>query len=350
LLGPVRVISKELPGIRCRNIDLSLSQDPLESARQIIQESASSSISPIVAYRDSGRWIESFESASISDSSAGIKLREKGAYLITGGAGGIGLLLAERLAKQCKAKLALLGRSEFPPESEWQRLAEDSTTAKSLRQKLAKLLEFRSLGSEVIVLSADVASSVSIRRAVSIAESRFGKINGIIHAAGSIQDGPLQLKASDSAASVLAPKIFGTLALHELFLAKEMDFLALVSSVSAVFPPAGQVDYAAANAFLDSFAQSVRDRAFFQPTGASGKTSVWERHFNRCTRCLIVPSWKPNPSPSTPETFLSTLTGSSPSTFSNPVRRLSRAPAISNSPRGPHARRTVFGLGIAGSV
>ena len=263
LLGPVRVISKELPGIRCRNIDLSLSQDPLESARQIIQESASSSISPIVAYRDSGRWIESFESASISDSSAGIKLREKGAYLITGGAGGIGLLLAERLAKQCKAKLALLGRSEFPPESEWQRLAEDSTTAKSLRQKLAKLLEFRSLGSEVIVLSADVASSVSIRRAVSIAESRFGKINGIIHAAGSIQDGPLQLKASDSAASVLAPKIFGTLALHELFLAKEMDFLALVSSVSAVFPPAGQVDYAAANAFLDSFAQSVRDPRVF---------------------------------------------------------------------------------------
>ena len=263
LIGPVRVISKELPGIRCRNIDFSLSQDPLEAAQQIIQESGSSSGSPVVAYRDSVRWVESFESASIPDSSSGIKLREKGAYLITGGAGGIGLLLAERIAKQCKAKLVLLGRSEFPPESEWQRLAEDGTTTKSLRQKLAKLLEFRSLGSEVIVLSADVASSVSIRRAASIAESRIGKINGIIHAAGSIQDGPLQLKTPDSAASVLAPKIFGTLALHELFLAKEMDFLALVSSVSAVFPPVGQVDYAAANAFLDSFAQSVHDPRVF---------------------------------------------------------------------------------------
>jgi len=197
LLGPVRIISKELPGIRCRNIDFSPSQDPLEAARQIIQESASSSVSPVVAYRDSGRWIESFESASIPDSSSGIRLREKGTYLITGGAGGIGLLLAERLAKQYKAKLALLGRSEFPPESEWQRLAEDSTSTKSLRQKLAKLLELRSLGSEVIVLSADVASPVSVRRAAAIAESRLGRIDGVIHAAGSIQDGPLQLKTSD---------------------------------------------------------------------------------------------------------------------------------------------------------
>ena len=263
VLGPVRVISKELPGIRCRNVDLSRSPNPIEAARQIITEAATSSTAPVVAFRDSGRWIESFESAPVADSASGIKLREKGTYLITGGVGGIGLLLAERLAKQCKANLVLLTRSGFPPEPDWKRLAEDNGTAKLLRQKISKLLELRALGSEIIVLSADVTSSASLQRAVSIAESQFGKINGVIHAAGSIQDGPLQLKTADSATSVLAPKIFGTLALHELFLAREMDFLALMSSVSAVFPPAGQVDYAAANAFLDSFAQWARDPRVF---------------------------------------------------------------------------------------
>jgi acyl transferase domain-containing protein/thioesterase domain-containing protein len=263
LLGPVRVISKELPGIRCRNIDLARSYNAAEAAPQIVEEAASASVSPVVAYRDSGRWIESFQSAATSDSASGIKLREKGVYLITGGVGGIGLLVAERLAKQCKANLVLLGRSKFPPESDWKRLAEDSSTAKPLRQKLAKLSEIRALGSEVLVLSADVVAPASIERAAAIAESRFGKINGIVHAAGSIQDRPLQLKTSESAASVLAPKIFGTLALHEFFLANKMDFFALVSSVSAVFPPAGQIDYAAANSFLDSFANWARDPRVF---------------------------------------------------------------------------------------
>ncbi len=98
--------------------------------------------------------------------------------------------------------------------------------------------------------------------------ARFGSINGVIHAAGVIEDGPFQIKSRESAARVLDPKVKGTLVLADAMAelrngAKErtpLDFLALFSSVSSVLAPAGQVDYAAANAFLDSFAVSQTDQ------------------------------------------------------------------------------------------
>ena len=87
----------------------------------------------------------------------------------------------------------------------------------------------------------------------------------MIHAAGVIEDGPLQIKSRESAARVLDPEGQGNtrarpMSMRELMNgAKEqtqLDFFALFSSVSSVLVPAGQVDYAAANAFLDSFAVS----------------------------------------------------------------------------------------------
>jgi len=262
-LGPVRVVPKELPGISCSNVDLLPSLASEFAARAVLKELFAKPSDSIVAFRESGRWKESFDAASLPDGVANIRLREKGVYLITGGVGGIGLLLAERLARQCKAKLVLLSRSEFPARENWEPLSQDAATPKSLRQKLLKLLELLSTGAEVLVVSADVADKKSLRRAIDLAETRFGRINGIIHAAGSIQDGPLQLKTVSSAASVLAPKVSGTLALYEIFASREFDFFALLSSVSAIFPPAGQIDYAAANAFLDCFAQSVSDPRVF---------------------------------------------------------------------------------------
>jgi len=128
------VISKELPGIRCRNIDLSLSPDRSNPPAKSFRNPHLIHISHrrIPRFRTAGLI---FRSARVSDFFSRIKLRKKGAYLNHGGAGGSACSW-QNAREASKAKLALLGRSEFPPESEWQRLAEDSTTAKSLRQKL----------------------------------------------------------------------------------------------------------------------------------------------------------------------------------------------------------------------
>jgi len=257
LLGPVRVIPKEFPGAFCRSIDLDRDiQNLRRAASDIIAECSLPSADSCVAYRQSERWVETFESTSLRTQTSGSRLREKGVYLIVGGLGGIGLVVAEHLARIVHARLVLVGRTPLPPVSEWQAVLGKPDGANSARQKIAKLREIESLGAEVLTIPADVTDSKQIAEALRIARQRFGDIHGVIHAAGLIEDGPLQIKTRESAARVLAPKIQGTLVLQQALGDSKLDFLLLFSSISSLAPPAGQIDYAAANAFLDAFALS----------------------------------------------------------------------------------------------
>ncbi|MGH9466717.1 MAG: type I polyketide synthase [Terriglobales bacterium] len=244
LLGPVRVIPRELPGISCRNIDLELSTPHGEAANQIVTEMSMASRESVIAYRGNARWAESFGPLAAATGAARSHLREHGVYFITGGLGGIGLVIAEALARECKAKLVLASRTGI------------ATTGR-LSERLAAI---EALGGEVLTVRADVTRRGQLRVALRAARKRFGAIHGVIHAAGVLEDAPLQLKTRESAARVLAPKLQGTVALEEELRDYPLDFLALFSSISSIAPPPGQVDYAAANAFLDAFAQTHRDR------------------------------------------------------------------------------------------
>jgi len=252
LLGPVRVIPKDFPGITCRNIDLDQRElNSTEAAKILVEECSSPSFDPVVAYRRSQRFVESAETLALPEPSLG-KLRENGVYLITGGLGGIGLVLAEHLARTVRAKLILLSRAGAPPPSEWRSLAESQNASYPERHRARKLLAIEALGSEVQICSADVSSLDEMQKAVEAAHHRFGKIHGVIHAAGVLDDSPFQFKSAESASRVFAPKIAGTLVLEKVFAGAHLDFLMLCSSVR-------QVDYAAANAFLDAFVSSKPD-------------------------------------------------------------------------------------------
>ena len=257
LFGPVRVIPKEFPGAFCRSIDLDRNiRDLRRAAIDIIAECSLRSADSCIAYRQSERWVENFESTSLRTRSSGTRLREKGVYLIVGGLGGIGLVIAENLAQTVHARMVLMGRTPLPPVSEWQAVLGKPNGTNSARQKIAKLREIESLGGEVLTISADVTDSQQITEALRVARQHFGDIHGVIHAAGLIEDGPLQIKTRESATRVLQPKIQGTLVLQQALGDSKLDFLLLFSSISSFAPPPGQVDYAAANAFLDAFALS----------------------------------------------------------------------------------------------
>jgi len=105
---------------------------------------------------------------------------------------------------------------------------------------------------------------------IAAAQRRFGAIHGVIHAAGTVQDGMLQLKTAEAAAAVLRPKVAGAAALQSALHGLPLDWIVCFSSISAVAPRHGQGDYVAANAFLDAWA-AAQDR----PDGTRVQSINW---------------------------------------------------------------------------
>jgi len=259
VFGPARVIPKELPGIHCRSIDLDLDfahASTAESAALILAELGAQSQHSTVAYRQGQRYVETLDDLDLAALPEQKRLTPRGVYFITGGLGGLGLAVAAHLGRELNARLVLVSRSLLPPESTWEAAVNDPSLSQSTRDRIRHLLRIRAVSGGLLVLQADVTSVDQMRAAVSVARSHFGRIDGVFHAAGVLDDGPLMLKTAESAARVLAPKVQGTLALEEALRGESMRCFVLFSSISSILAPAGQIDYAAANAFLDAFAQS----------------------------------------------------------------------------------------------
>ncbi|WP_197094114.1 type I polyketide synthase [Nonomuraea sp. SBT364] len=256
LLGPTRLIPVEYPRARTRLIDL----DPGSVTGALLTELRADPADQVVALRGGRRWIPDYEvidAAVIDQATPAARVREGGVYLVTGGLGGIGLAMAERLAEQYRARLVLLGRTPVPPREEWESILASGNAAGEVRRRLEGLRRLEAAGSSVLTVAGDVSRVEDVRRAVEAARERFGELNGVLHCAGVPAVGLMQFKTVADMDRVLAPKVAGTLALAEVLREVPVDFLALYSSTtSATGGGAGQVDYCAANAFLDSFALS----------------------------------------------------------------------------------------------
>jgi acyl transferase domain-containing protein/thioesterase domain-containing protein len=257
IAGPSGVIARELPDVGCINIDVEISgADSIKrAAGQVIAELEVRSNDSPVAYRKNRRWGQTFARVREQNKHP-IVLRDHGVYLITGGLGGIGLTLAESIATSARARLVLLGRSEFPERESWDEWLGSHHHDNANSQRIRKIRAIEQTSAEILVVTADVCDPMAMQRVAEQIHSRFGPIAGIIHAAGIIDDAPLLQKDRTSAGRVLAPKVCGTLVLESVFQQDSIDFFLLMSSVSSHSTPAGQIDYAAANAFLDSFARS----------------------------------------------------------------------------------------------
>ncbi|MFN8500619.1 MAG: SDR family NAD(P)-dependent oxidoreductase [Kouleothrix sp.] len=275
LLGALKVIPQEYPHLRCRNVDVLPPNSPARLADQLLAELAAGAAEPVVAYRGAHRWAQRFEPIRIDDDAEGRPLlRERGVYLITGGLGGLGLALAEELARAVRARLVLLGRTGLPERAAWDgwlasHAGDDPTSA-----SIGRARAIEALGAEVLPLRADVTDPAQLHAAVAAAETRFGAIHGVIHAAGVPGGGMIQLKTRAAAERVLAPKLRGALAIEAAFRERSPDFIVLCSSLAAILGGVGQADYCAANGFLDALAQAAWQR------GAPIRSINWDRWRN----------------------------------------------------------------------
>ena len=257
VLGPCKVIPQEYPNITCRSIDVVLPEAGSACATKLVTQLIAELGEPlpdmVVAYRNDARWVQFLEPLHLREQ-ATTKLRDGGVYLITGGLGGIALELAVYLARTVKAKLILLGRSEMPPREQWEEWLATHDTGDPISRRITRLQAVEERGGEVVILRGDVTDRKRMQEVVAEILKRFGVIDGVVHAAGVEGGGLIQFGTSQRAAAVLAPKVHGLRALNFALKDVDLDFFLLCSSLSSVLGSIGQVDYCAANFFMDSFA------------------------------------------------------------------------------------------------
>src|SRR5262249_21063024 len=121
-LGACKVLPQEYPNLRCCTIDVSVElSERSRLAGQIIGELGAEPYEPVVAYRDSRRWFETFEPTKLPKAQDSPVIRDGGVYLVTGGLGNIGLVVAESLARAASGvRLVLTGRSALPERAQWE--------------------------------------------------------------------------------------------------------------------------------------------------------------------------------------------------------------------------------------
>jgi amino acid adenylation domain-containing protein len=258
LLGPCRVAPVEYPNLRCRSLDLAVRPagewDEREIEDWLFDLADAGSVEPVVAYRGGERFVQSVEPLRLEGrGEAPLRLRQGGCYLITGGLGGIGLAVAEKLARTVGARLVLTGRNPLPNRETWPSVVDERT-----RQRIDRVQALEALGAEVLIVGADAADRRAMREAFDAAEARFGRVDGVVHAAGVPGGGALEGRTRDQAMAVLRPKVAGTLVLDALARERNADFLVFCSSLASVLGGFGQSDYCGANAFLDAWARHAR--------------------------------------------------------------------------------------------
>lgn len=161
-------------------------------------------------------------------------------YLITGGLGGIGLTVAEWMAREGAGSLVLMSRRAVSGEA-----------AEAIQRMEA-------LGCRVHVARGDVTRRADVEQALAMLRAAGVPVRGVLHAAALVDDVLIREMAPDRFAPVLAPKVEGTWSLHDATLDDTLDFFVMFSSMAAIHPQPGMGIYAAANAFLDGFAHYRR--------------------------------------------------------------------------------------------
>ena len=170
--------------------------------------------------------------------------RPDGAYIITGGLGGLGLFLAEKLAVAGCGRIVLTSRSE-PSE-----------------EVLSTIEMIRTTGADIVVECGDIADRATADRLVAAATITGLTLRGVLHAAAVVEDSTLANITDDLIDRDWRPKAYGAWNLHEATVDQPLDWFCSFSSAAALIGSPGQGAYAAANSWLDAFTHWRKSQGF----------------------------------------------------------------------------------------
>lgn len=283
IAGLTKSLALEWPEVTCKTVHLNLMETAQTLAGQLIQEMAADDQTLEVAYRRGNRLIMRLEKAPAKKTSAanGI-INSDSIILVTGGARGITAAVAIGLAEKYRPTLILIGRSPAPDSPESQEtagLVSPREIKAALMEKLrrtgqpvtpsrtealyVRLLQDREMrnslsaikqaGAQIQYYQADVRDGVAFEQVINGVRLKYGRLDGIIHGAGVIEDKLVEDKTSDSFDRVFDTKVTGAFILAHALRA-DTKFLVFFSSVAGCFGSRGQADYSAANEVLNKLA------------------------------------------------------------------------------------------------
>ncbi|WP_338930997.1 SDR family NAD(P)-dependent oxidoreductase [Streptomyces netropsis] len=238
LAGVVRTAGLENPRVAGQVILVEPWEDPERVAPWVGADRAAAE-DAVVRYRGGAREVLRWRElpGATAGGDVAVAWKDAGVYLITGGAGGLGVLFARDIAARAPgARIVLTGRAALD------------------ESRGAVIAELRSSGAEATYEQVDVTDPAQVEALVRRIRDAYGRLDGVLHSAGVIRDSFILKKTEADFGAVLAPKVAGLVNLDEATADVDLDFLVLFSSVAGVSGNVGQADYAAANAFMDAFA------------------------------------------------------------------------------------------------
>ncbi|AKN15834.1 polyketide synthase [Mycobacterium haemophilum DSM 44634] len=259
LWGFAGVIAAEHPELWGGLVDLAIDDD-LGDAAPALANLVQTSTKSILVLRDGVVLAPTLAPIRSDPVRKSLQCKADAAYLITGGMGALGLLMAEWLADRGARRLVLTGRTPLPPRRDWD-LDTLLNSQAGLRQKIDAIRALEMRGVTVEAVAADVGRHDDVQ-ALLAKRDRDGAapIRGVIHAAGVTNDQLVTNMTDDPVRQVMWPKIAGSQVLHEVFPPGSVDFLYLTASAAGIFGIPGQGSYAAANSYLDALARARRQQ------------------------------------------------------------------------------------------
>lgn len=237
LVSLLKTIKQEIDDFYFQFIQVDSIGDTFELLEKI-KENSNKRNDIEIKYVEGKRYVKTMRKIDQKKEKNNFIWKESGTYIISGGAGDLGLLFASEIIKNTDfANIILVGRSDINEEKK--------RKINSLKNNKNHKVEY---------IKADVGSQIGTQVLVNNIMRKYKEISGIIHAAGIIKDKIFINKNQQEVTKVLNPKVQGAYYLDEATKSIDIDFIVLFSSGASELGNVGQSDYSSANAFLDQFA------------------------------------------------------------------------------------------------
>lgn len=241
LWGLGTAIALEHPELNCVRIDLDTTTPLTHQVDNLLAEITSQTGENQIVYRQGKRKVARLVRQQLPlVTQKSNHFCSDSTYLITGGLGGLGLLVAQWMVDKSAKHLVLVSRTGV------------HDTAKQELQKLEQI------GANVTIAQVDISQEQQVADLLTTIESSLPPLRGIIHAAGILADGMIQQLSWEQFYRVMGAKVEGTLHLHSLTKDKPLDYFVVFSSIAAILGNLGQANHTAANAFLDALVYERR--------------------------------------------------------------------------------------------